>query len=190
MEINRCSWAYVSPLMQHYHDYEWGNPVYDDLALFSKLMLDAQQAGLSWSIILNKREAFLKAFDNFNPFVMANYDQTKVEELLANPGIVRNKLKINAMISNAKLYVKHFSKEGSFSNLIWKHTNFKPVDHKLKSYQEMPTKNDVSDVISNELKRLGFKFVGSTVVYAFLQAVGVYNDHLVTCHCHKKYQKK
>lgn len=187
MEINRCSWAYVSPLMQEYHDNEWGKPVFNDLALFSKLMLDAQQAGLSWSIILNKREAFLKAFDNFNPYLMVSYDDAKVLELLANPGIVRNKLKINAMISNAKAYVKHFSKEGSFTEFIWKHTKFKPVNQELDNYSKMPTHNEVSDAISNELKKLGFKFVGSTIVYAFLQAVGVYNDHLVTCHCHKKY---
>ncbi len=189
MQINRCSWGNLSDLMKEYHDHEWGKPVYDDIALFSKLMLDCQQAGLSWAIILNKRTEFIKAFDGFNPFIVAHYDQKKVEELLNNPGIVRNKLKINAMIHNSKLYLKHFSEKGSFTNFIWKHVDFKPQDHQLSSLKDIPATNEVSDQISLHLKKLGFKFVGSTVVYAFLQAVGVYNDHLVSCFCHKKYHQ-
>lgn len=189
MEPNRCSWGNLSDLMKDYHDHEWGKPVYDDIQLFSKLMLDCQQAGLSWAIILNKRAEFLKAYDGFNPYVVANYTDEKVAELLNNPGIIRNKLKVNAMIHNSKLYLKHFSEKGSFSKFIWKHVDFKPQDHHLSSYKEMLTTNEVSDQISFDLKQLGFKFCGSTVVYAFLQAVGVYNDHLLSCFCHKKYHK-
>lgn len=181
METNRCGWGNSSELMKDYHDHEWGKPVFDDLKLFSKLMLDCQQAGLSWAIILNKRAEFIKAYDGFNPFIVANYDNNKVEELLNNPGIVRNKLKIMAMIHNSKLYMKHFSEKGSFTHFIWKHVDFKPQDHQLTSLSEILATNEVSDQISLDLKKLGFKFVGSTVVYAFLQAVGVYNDHLMSC---------
>ncbi len=189
MELNRCPWGNSSELMKSYHDNEWGKPVYDDIALFSKLMLDCQQAGLSWAIILNKREAFLQAFDGFDPYKVALYDDAKVEELMNNQGIVRNKLKIKAMISNSNLYLEHFNEKNSFSDFIWKHVNHKPFDHKLTGFINFPTVSDVSDQISADLRKLGFKFVGSTVVYAFLQAVGVYNDHLMICFCHDKYSK-
>lgn len=185
----RCHWAESSEIMKQYHDNEWGKPVFDDLGLFSKLMLDCQQAGLSWAIILNKREAFLKAFDDFNPYVVANYNDDKINELLNNPGIVRNRLKIHAMIHNSKLYIEHFSQKGTFSDFIWKYVNYKTINHHLEAGEQIPATTDVSDQMSKDLKRLGFKFVGSTVVYAFLQAVGVYNDHLVTCISHHKYQE-
>ncbi len=187
--VKRCQWAESSEIMKDYHDNEWGKPVFDDLGLFSKLMLDCQQAGLSWAIILNKRVAFLKAFDDFNPYLVAYYDDQKINELLNNPGIVRNKLKISAMIHNSKLYIEHFSEKGSFSDFIWKYVNHQTVDHQLKTLAEIPTTTAVSDQISKDLKKLGFKFVGSTVVYAFLQAVGVYNDHLVTCISYNKYKE-
>ncbi len=185
--VNRCSWALKDDVMMKYHDLEWGKPVRNDLELFSKLMQDCFQAGLSWSIILNKRDNFLKAFDHFNPYIVKDYDQDKIAELLLNEGIVRNKLKINAIVHNALCFVKHFSQEGSFSHFIWKYSNNQTIDHKLESLQDMKTTSMISDQMSKDLKKLGFKFVGSTVIYAFLQAVGVYNDHLVTCFCHKKY---
>lgn len=183
--VNRCSWATKSQIMMDYHDQEWGRPIRNDLDLFAKLMTDCFQAGLSWSIILNKRTAFLEAFDGFNPYLMANYDESKVNELLNNKDIVRNKLKILAMIHNSKCYLKHFSDELSFTNFIWKYSKGKTIDSHLESLKDMKATSDISDQMSKDLKKLGFKFVGSTVIYAFLQAVGVYNDHIVSCFCHK-----
>lgn len=186
----KCGWAYHSKLMEDYHDNEWGKPLKSDLELFSKLMLDCQQAGLSWAIILNKRKSFLEAYDGFNPYKVSKYDEKDIERLLNNPGIVRNRLKVLAMIHNSNMYLKHFSKEGSFTEFIWGYTNGKSVDQGLTDLKDMPTHSIVSDQMSQDLKRLGFKFVGTTVVYAFLQAVGVYNDHLETCPIKQKYKEE
>jgi len=176
-------------MMLDYHDNEWGRPIKDDLKLFQKLMLDCQQAGLSWAIILNKRENFLKAFDNFNPTIVSKYDNAKVEELMNNPGIVRNRLKIKAMIINSKMYLEHFSTPGSFTNFLWQHVNHKPINSNLLPGSRIPATSSISDEISLKLKKLGFKFVGSTIIYAFLQAVGIYNDHYRDCFCHPEILK-
>lgn len=184
--LNRCGWANSSALMKDYHDHEWGIPVYDDLKLFQKLLLDMQQAGLSWAIILNKREDILEAFDNFDPYKVSQYDDKKIVELMHNSKIIRNKLKINAMIHNSKMYLVHFKERESFSKFLWRYVGDKTIDHKLKDMKDIPTKTEVSDNISKDLKKLGFKFVGSVTIYAFLQAVGIYNDHLENCHTRNK----
>jgi len=186
----RCQWAVSSPLMESYHDHEWGRPVYDDLKLFKKLMLDMQQAGLSWAIVLNKRKDILKAFDQFDPYVVSTYNDQKIDELLNNPKIIRNKLKINAMIHNSKMFIKHFRKKQSFSKFLWDYVDNTPIDHHITNLLDIPTKTQISDDISKALKKLGFKFVGSVTVYAFLQAVGIYNDHLETCHVKTKIKEK
>jgi len=178
----RCAWANSSKLMQDYHDHEWGVPVYDDLKLFQKLLLDMQQAGLSWAVVLNKRKDLLKAFDNFDPYKVSQYDQEKINELFNNPKIIRNKLKIHAMIHNAKMYLKHFGKTKSLSKYLWAYVDNKPVIHEIEDPNMRPTTTKISDQISKDLKKLGFKFVGSITIYAFLQAVGIYNDHEQTCH--------
>lgn len=178
----RCTWANSSKLMQDYHDHEWGVPVYDDLKLFQKLLLDMQQAGLSWAVVLNKREDILKAFDYFDPYKVSAYDTHKINELMNNPKIIRNKLKINAMIHNAKMYLKHFGKTNSFSKFLWAYVDNQPVIHEIKNPNMRPTTTKISDQMSKDLKKLGFKFVGSITIYAFLQAVGIYNDHEQTCH--------
>src|SRR5690554_1631261 len=182
----RCSWANTSPLMQSYHDHEWGQPVYDDLKLFQKLLLDMQQAGLSWAIILNKRKDILEAFDNFDPVIVSTYDDCKIKSLLDNPKIIRNKLKIYAMIHNSQMYLKHFGNNQSFSKFLWQYVDGKPIENNIKDSENIPTRSNVSDRISKDLKKLNFKFVGSITVYAFLQAVGIYNDHMMTCHIKKQ----
>ncbi|ABX80744.1 DNA-3-methyladenine glycosylase I [Acholeplasma laidlawii] len=179
--LTRCHWANSTENMAHYHDHEWGVPLYDDLKLFQKLLLDMQQAGLSWSIVLNKRKDILEAFDNFDPYIMINYDEQKLNSLLTNPKIIRNRLKIEAMIHNAKMYIKHFGQINSFSDFLWSYVDHKVVVHDIKVPKDTPTETDISKLISRDLKRLGFKFVGSITIYAFLQAVGIYNDHQNDC---------
>lgn len=164
-----------------YHDEEWGVPVYDDQKLFEFLVLETFQAGLSWITILRKRENFRKAFDNFNYKVIAGYSEEKINELLTDKGIIRNKLKINATVSNAKAFMKVQEEFGTFSKYIWGFTNGKPVQNKFNSLAEIPAKTDLSDRISKDLKKRGFKFVGSTVVYAHMQATGMINDHVTEC---------
>jgi DNA-3-methyladenine glycosylase I len=179
--VTRCEWAGKNSLYQQYHDYEWGVPVYDDVKLFEFLILETFQAGLSWIIILRKRENFRKAFDNFNYHKIANYGQTKINQLLQDAGIIRNKLKINATISNAKAFLIVQKEFGSFSKYIWKFTGGKPVINDFKSLKGLPAKTELSDKISKDLKSRGFKFVGSTVVYAHMQATGMVNDHITSC---------
>lgn len=180
----RCEWAQKNELMAKYHDEEWGRPLHDDQKLFEFLILEGMQAGLSWQTILNKREAFRLAYDNFDVNKVALYDQQKVDELMSNPGIIRNKQKIEASINNAKIFLKIVEEFGSFDSYIWKFVDHQPIVNKWVKLSELPAKTDLSDKISADLKRRGFKFVGSTIVYAHIQATGMVNDHLVHCFCH------
>ena len=177
----RCFWATESKLYQDYHDYEWGEPVYDDDTLFEYLFLETFQAGLSWITILNKRENFCKAFDNFDYTLIANYGEDKYLELLQNEGIVRNRLKIRAATTNAKLFMEIQKEFGSFSKFIWDYVGGNPVVNRFKSRDEVPATTEMSERISKDLKKRGFKFVGSTIIYAFMQATGMVNDHTVDC---------
>ena len=180
-EPKRCGWCLSSDLYKEYHDQEWGVPVYDDPKLFEFLILETFQAGLSWITILNKRENFRKAFDNFDYQKVANYSEDKIQELLLDDGIIRNKLKVYSAVSNAQAFIKVQEEFGSFSKYIWNFTEGKPIDNKRKSLKEVPATSPLSDEISKDLKKRGFKFVGSTVVYAHMQATGMVNDHVEDC---------
>ena len=180
----RCPWCGDDPLYVAYHDREWGIPVRDDRVLFEFLLLETFQAGLSWITILRKRENFRVAFDGFDWERIAEYGENKYQELLGNEGIVRNRLKIQAAIGNARAFQKIREEEGSFSNYIWGFVGQQPVVNQWKSMDQVPAATALSDRISKDLKRRGFKFVGSTVVYAFMQAVGLVNDHLTSCFRH------
>lgn len=177
----RCGWCNSSELYQKYHDEEWGVPVYDDSKLFEFLILETFQAGLSWITILNKRENFRTAFDHFDYKKVANYTENKIQELLENPGIIRNKLKVYSAVSNAQAFIKVQEEFGSFSKYIWGFTNGKPIDNHRETLKDIPATTPLSDTISKDLKKRGFKFVGSTVVYAHMQATGMVNDHVEDC---------
>jgi DNA-3-methyladenine glycosylase I len=181
MVLQRCEWGNASELYIEYHDKEWGVPVHDERKLLEFLILEGAQAGLSWSTILNKRQAYLQAFDNFEPTKVASYDDAKVQVLLANPGIVRNRLKIQAAIQNARSFLEIQDHYGSFDTYIWQFVDGKPIQNSWKSLQEIPATTKESDAMSKELKKRGFTFVGSTICYAFMQAVGMVNDHIVDC---------
>lgn len=181
MNKHRCGWCEGDSLYQDYHDKEWGVPVKDDETLFEFLILETFQAGLSWITVLKKRENFRKAFDNFDYKKIINYGQNKVDELLNNPGIIRNKLKVKATISNAQAFMEVQKEFGSFSAYIWGFVNGKPIKNKLQNYKEGPANTPLSDTISKDLKKRGFKFVGSTVIYAHMQATGMVNDHEISC---------
>jgi DNA-3-methyladenine glycosylase I len=181
MEQQRCEWGTSSTLYIEYHDLEWGVPVHDERKLFEFLILEGAQAGLSWSTILNKRQAYIQAFDNFEPTRVASYDDAKIQTLLANPGIVRNRLKIQAAIQNARSFLEVQDQFGSFDTYIWQFVDGKPIQNSWKSLQEIPATTRESDTMSKELKKRGFTFVGSTICYAFMQAVGMVNDHIVDC---------
>ncbi len=179
--IKRCDWATRHPAEQAYHDKQWGIPVYDDRELFKMLILEGMQAGLSWVTVLNKMEAFCEAFDDFRPEIVVNYDEQKETELMQNEGIIRNRLKIKSVSVNAKAYFRVCEEFGSFGNYLWGFVNHRPIVNSWKKIDEVPAKTELSDKISKDLKKRGFKFVGSTIVYAFMQAVGMVNDHLVDC---------
>jgi len=181
MERQRCEWGTSSAMYVEYHDMEWGVPVHDERKLFEFLILEGAQAGLSWSTILNKRQAYMQAFDNFEPAKVASYDDTKVQQLLTNSGIVRNRLKIQAAIQNARSFLALQYQYGSFDTYIWQFVDGKPIQNSWKSLQEIPAMTKESDAMSKELKKRGFIFVGSTICYAFMQAVGMVNDHVVDC---------
>ena len=185
---NRCDWSIYrdSPLMTKYHDEEWGVPVHDDRHLFEVFVLDGAQAGLSWSTILNKRENYRKAFDNFDIKKVAKYDAKKVKELMGNKGIVRNKLKIASAIRNAKVFIEIQKEFGSFDKYIWGFTKGKTIKNKRKSMKEIPATTELSDKISKDLKARGMNFVGSTIVYAIMQGMGIVNDHEVGCFRYKE----
>lgn len=178
---NRCPWCGDDPLYVRYHDEEWGVPARDDATLFEFLTLETFQAGLSWITVLRKRENFREAFDNFDYKKIAEYDDTKFEELLENPGIIRNKLKIKATITNAHAFMRVQEEFGSFSEYIWGFVDGKPIHNTYASLSELPANTPLSDTISKDLKKRGFKFVGTTVVYAHMQATGMVNDHLTDC---------
>lgn len=180
----RCSWAGNDPLYIAYHDDEWGMPVRDDATMFEFLILETFQAGLSWITILRKRENFRKAFDNFEVVKMGRYDAEKVTQLMQDSGIIRNRLKIEAAITNARAYMEVQREFGSFCNYIWAFVNHKPIVNSFKSLSDVPAKTELSDKISADLKKRGFKFVGSTVVYAHMQATGMVNDHTINCFRH------
>lgn len=184
--IHRCEWAVGNALMEEYHDKEWGVPVHDDTKLFEFLVLDGFQAGLSWSTILNKRENFRKAFDDFNYKKIANYTGKKVQELLNNKGIIRNKLKITGTIENAKRFIEIQKEFGTFDKYIWQFVNYKTIINKYVKWAEVPSNSKESDAMSKDLKKRGFKFVGSTICYAFMQAAGMVNDHQMNCFRYKE----
>ena len=177
----RCGWCEGDKLYEAYHDNEWGVPVYDDNILFEFLILETFQAGLSWITVLRKRENFRIAFDNFDYKKISNYTQEKIDTLLQDAGIIRNKLKIKATITNAQSFIKIQDQFGSFSKYIWKFVDDKPIKNSLRNYKEAPANTMLSDIISKDLKKRGFKFVGSTVVYAHMQATGMVNDHEISC---------
>ena len=185
----RCNWSTSSEIMIKYHDEEWGVPLHDDDLLFEFFVLEGFQAGLSWQIVLNKREAFREAFDHFNPELIADYNSLKIEELIQNKAIIRNRMKIEACVNNAKRYLEVQKEFGSFNKYIWGFVNGKPVNNKFTELGQLPAKTELSDQISVDLKKRGFKFVGSTVIYAHMQATGMVNDHLVSCFRYKEINK-
>lgn len=180
-ELKRCEWCVGDPLYEAYHDEEWGVPVYDDDTLFEFLVLETFQAGLSWITILRKRENFRKAFDGFDYKRIANYTEEKIQELLLDAGIIRNKLKVRATVTNAQQFIKVQEEFGSFSKYIWGFVDGKPIQNEVKDYKNAPPTTEISDALSKDLKKRGFKFVGSTVMYAHMQATGMINDHEVDC---------
>ena len=184
--MNRCGWVNQDPLYIDYHDHEWGVPVYDDRQLFEYLNLEGAQAGLSWYTILKKRANYREAFDNFEAEKIVHYNDRKIEELLNNKGIVRNKLKIHAVITNAKAFLKVVEEFGSFSTYIWSFVDGKPIQNHFEDLSKVPATTCISDRLSKDLKKRGFKFVGTTICYAFMQAVGMVNDHVMTCDCYMK----
>jgi DNA-3-methyladenine glycosylase I len=181
IEKQRCAWCNSSELYQNYHDQEWGEPVFDDKKLFEILLLETFQAGLSWITILKKRENFRLTFNHFDYQKIANYNEDKIQELLHDAGIVRNQLKIRATVLNAQQFILTQKEFGTFANYIWKFTDFKPIANAPKTMKDVPATTSLSDAISKDLKKRGFKFVGSTVVYAFMQATGMVNDHWEDC---------
>lgn len=184
-ERPRCAWALGgNELLLHYHDTEWGVPERDDRALFEKLLLDGAQAGLSWQTILDKREGYRRAFDGFDPDAIARYGDGDVERLLADPGIVRNRQKVRSAIANARAYLELKEELGSFSDYLWDWVDGEPLNNAWRSLDELPAQTETSRRLSKDLKKRGFSFVGPTIVYAFMQAVGMVNDHLVTCFRH------
>lgn len=181
-----CNWALTSDVMRLYHDTEWGVPVHNDYKLFEYLILDTFQAGLSWSTILNKRQHFKDCFDGFDWEKIAVYNHAKELELLQNKGIIRNKLKVKAAISNAKAYIKIREEFGSFDTYLWAFANHKPIVNHFETMSQVPAVSTQAEVLSKDLKKRGFKFVGSTIIYAFMQAAGLVNDHLLGCRRHKE----
>ena len=179
----RCQWSEKDDLYRAYHDNEWGKPVFDDAVFFEFIILETFQAGLSWHTILRKRENFRKAFDNFDYKKIAKYDLDKIAELLEDSGIIRNKLKVNSAVSNAIAFMEIQEEFGSFSDYFWAFTDGKQIRNNIESYSDVPATTDLSDKISKDLKKRGFKFVGSTVVYAHMQATGMVDDHINSCFC-------
>ncbi|MFC1936455.1 DNA-3-methyladenine glycosylase I [Chloroflexota bacterium] len=177
----RCAWAGEEPLYRAYHDQEWGQPVHDERELFEFILLEGAQAGLSWSTILNKRENYRKAFDNFDPHKVAAYDEDKIQQLLENHGIVRNKLKVRSAVSNAQAFLEVQAEFGNFDHYIWGFVDHKPVINQWKTMYEIPAETETSRKLSKDLKARGFKFVGPTICYALMQAIGMVNDHMVDC---------
>lgn len=177
----RCNWSNKTKIYRDYHDYEWGVPIHDDRKLFEAIILDGAQAGLSWETVLNKRGNYRKAFDNFDVEKVSRYGQDKVDELIQNSGIIRNRLKIKSAISNAKAFIEVQKEFGSFDKFLWDFVDGKPIQNHWRTLAEVPTTTKLSNQISKDLKNRDFKFVGSTIIYAFMQAIGMVNDHTVDC---------
>jgi DNA-3-methyladenine glycosylase I len=184
MEVARCAWCGQDPLYRGYHDREWGVPVYDEGRLFEMLILEGAQAGLSWITVLRKREGYRRAFDGFDPERIVRYDEGRVEALLSDPGIVRNRLKVEAAITNARALLNLRDRDESFSQILWGHVGGSPIQNAWRSIEEVPANTPESAAMSRRLKHLGFQFVGSTICYAFMQAVGMVNDHTRDCFRH------
>jgi DNA-3-methyladenine glycosylase I len=185
----RCNWCHGNELYEHYHDHEWGQPLYDDQQLFEFLLLEGAQAGLSWITILQKRENYRLAFDNFDAKKIACYSEKKIQALQQNSGIVRNKLKIHAFKKNALAYLIILQQHGSFKDYIWQFVDGKPLQNSWRSMSEVPANSPTSEIMSKTLKKAGFTFVGPTICYAFMQATGMVNDHLITCPSHERCKK-
>lgn len=185
----RCAWVSNDPIYIDYHDKEWGLPLRDDQALFELFILESMQAGLSWITILKKRENYREALDQFNAEKIAKYSEKKIEKLLQNPGIIRNKLKVNSIVNNAKAYLKVKNEFGSFSKYLWQFVDDKPIQNKWKNHRDIPTTSPLSDAITKDLKQRGFKFFGSTTCYSFLQAAGFINDHTTDCFIQRRQAK-
>ena len=186
-KIKRCDWAGETSLAYiEYHDKEWGVPVWDDQTQFEFLILEGAQAGLSWSTILNKRDGYRKNFAEFDPEKVARFTKKRIEKILLDPGVVRNKLKVNSAVTNAKAFLKVQEEFDGFCNYIWQFVGGKPKQNRFKSMAEMPATSDESDALSKDLKKRGFKFVGSTIIYAHMQATGLVNDHVSACFRHKE----
>ena len=186
----RCAWLTGDPLYISYHDNDWGVPVHDDTRLFEMLILEGAQAGLSWLTILRRRENYRKAYDGFDPACMAEWDQDKIESLLKDPGIIRNRLKVEGARTNARAFIQVVGEFGSFDTFIWSFVGNKPIHNSWKTIGEIPATTPESDRMSRELKKRGFKFIGPTICYAFMQAVGMVNDHTVDCYRHKELCQK
>ncbi|MGR8953466.1 MAG: DNA-3-methyladenine glycosylase I [Gammaproteobacteria bacterium] len=182
--MNKCIWALSSLQMENYHDCEWGVPIHDDRLLFEFLVLEGAQAGLSWSTILNKRDNYRKAFDHFDPEIVARYDERKIQDLLEYPGIVRNRLKVEAAVINARAFLDVQQEFGSFNDYIWRFVDGVPIVNHWSRHEQIPASTRVSEIMSRDLKKRGFKFVGSTICYAHMQATGMVNDHTVDCFRH------
>jgi len=189
-ETIRCVWPGEDTLYIAYHDKEWGRPVHDDGKLFEMLTLESMQAGLAWITVLRKREAFREAFDGFDPKKVALYDEAKIEALMGNEKIIRNRLKMNAAVNNAKIFLEVAEKYGSFDNFLWRYVDGKPIIGHPASLEDIPATTSLSDQISRDLKKLGFKFLGSTTLYAFMQAIGMVNDHVTSCFVYEELQKE
>ncbi|MEE9448950.1 MAG: DNA-3-methyladenine glycosylase I [Ignavibacteriaceae bacterium] len=184
-----CSWPTDDPLMIKYHDKEWGVPVHNDKILFEFLLLEGFQAGLSWRTVLYKRENFRKAFDNFDFNKVAKYNKRKINSLLKDEGIIRNKLKVESAVTNANAFLEARKEFGTFNKYIWSFVNGKPIQNKFKSLKQLPARTELSDLISKDLKKRGFKFVGTTIIYAHMQATGMVNDHIIECFRYKEVKK-
>lgn len=186
MSARRCQWASGSAQERQYHDREWGVPLHDDRGLFEFLVLEGAQAGLSWSTILNKREGYRQAFDNFDVHTIAAYGEDKIAQLLANPAIVRNRMKISATVNNARICAEIMQQPGGFDAWIWRFVDGEPLNNHFRTMEEVPANTPRSDSMSREMKKRGFKFVGTTICYAFMQATGMVNDHTVDCFRHRE----
>lgn len=185
----RCSWAGSTAIYRDYHDNEWGRPVHDDGRLFEMLILEGMQAGLAWITVLNKRVAFREAFDGFDPARVARYGDAKIQELMVNEKIIRNRLKINAAVINAQVFLDVIEKCGGFNKMLWDYVDYAPVIGHWEKIEDVPATTPLSDKISKDLKKMGFKFVGSTTIYAFMQAIGMVNDHITDCFVYKEIMK-
>ncbi len=184
--VERCGWAQGDVLYEAYHDHEWGIPVHEDQKLFEMLILEGAQAGLSWITVLRKRATYRDVFDQFDPAIVATYGEEKIAELLQNPGIIRNRLKVRGTVQNAKAFLRIQEEFGSFDQYLWRFVEGKPIVGAYLTLAEVPATSSISDAISKDLKKRGFTFVGSTIIYAFMQAVGLVNDHVASCFCYQK----